>query len=94
MNRLKSLVAAAALARPLAAHAASVELLNVSYDPTRELYQDIDAAFRWALDRATTRARNVRVILAIEDLERVDELEVHRILTATRSTDRRRGGCR
>ena len=29
----------------LAAHAANVELLNVSYDPTRELYQDINAAF-------------------------------------------------
>jgi len=25
--------------------AASVELLNVSYDPTRELYEDVDAAF-------------------------------------------------
>ena len=32
-----------------AATAASVTLLNVSYDPARELYQDIDAAFakRW-----------------------------------------------
>jgi sulfate transport system substrate-binding protein len=27
------------------AHAANVKLLNVSYDPTRELYKDIDAAF-------------------------------------------------
>ncbi|HCE13259.1 MAG TPA: hypothetical protein DEQ24_11100, partial [Enterococcus sp.] len=27
------------------AFAADVTLLNVSYDPTRELYQDIDAAF-------------------------------------------------
>jgi hypothetical protein len=33
---------------------------------------DIDAAFRWALERATVRARGTRVILAIEDLERVD----------------------
>ncbi|MFA5938700.1 MAG: sulfate ABC transporter substrate-binding protein [Sinimarinibacterium sp.] len=45
MNRLKSLVAAAALALPLAAHAASVELLNVSYDPTRELYKDVNEKF-------------------------------------------------
>jgi sulfate transport system substrate-binding protein len=28
-----------------AAHAADVKLLNVSYDPTRELYKDINAAF-------------------------------------------------
>jgi sulfate transport system substrate-binding protein len=28
-----------------AAHAAEIKLLNVSYDPTRELYQDINAAF-------------------------------------------------
>jgi len=28
-----------------AAHAADVNLLNVSYDPTRELYQDINTAF-------------------------------------------------
>ena len=28
-----------------ASHAAEVTLLNVSYDPTRELYQDFNAAF-------------------------------------------------
>lgn len=33
---------------------------------------DIDAAFRWALDRAASRTRGGRVILAVEDLERVD----------------------
>jgi sulfate/thiosulfate-binding protein len=33
-----------ALAAP-AVHAAEVSLLNVSYDPTRELYQDFNAAF-------------------------------------------------
>jgi sulfate/thiosulfate-binding protein len=33
-----------ALAAP-AIHAAEVSLLNVSYDPTRELYQDLNAAF-------------------------------------------------
>ncbi len=42
MNRF---LFAALLALPLAAHAGSVELLNVSYDPTRELYKDLNAAF-------------------------------------------------
>jgi sulfate/thiosulfate-binding protein len=37
--------AAAALAVALAANAADLTLLNVSYDPTRELYQQYDAAF-------------------------------------------------
>lgn len=36
-------IAAAALSTPAAA--APVQLLNVSYDPTRELYKDINAAF-------------------------------------------------
>ncbi|MEZ0289461.1 MAG: sulfate ABC transporter substrate-binding protein, partial [Methylophilus sp.] len=35
----------AALASPFAAWAADVSLLNVSYDPTRELYQDYNVAF-------------------------------------------------
>ncbi|GGY17679.1 sulfate ABC transporter substrate-binding protein [Paludibacterium paludis] len=30
---------------PVLAHAADITLLNVSYDPTRELYQDINKAF-------------------------------------------------
>src|SRR6476661_6734747 len=41
-------LAALTLLAPLfgqTAAAADVTLLNVSYDPTRELYQDIDAAF-------------------------------------------------
>jgi sulfate/thiosulfate-binding protein len=33
-----------AIAAPLA-HAADISLLNVSYDPTRELYQDVNKAF-------------------------------------------------
>jgi sulfate transport system substrate-binding protein len=36
---------ATALLLPLAAQAASIQLLNVSYDPTRELYRDINARF-------------------------------------------------
>jgi len=38
-------LAATALLAGVAAHAADLSLLNVSYDPTRELYQQIDAAF-------------------------------------------------
>lgn len=48
MKRLKTIVTAAAtvlaFTAPLAARA-EVNLLNVSYDPTRELYQDYNAAF-------------------------------------------------
>jgi sulfate transport system substrate-binding protein len=48
MHRREVILAAVALAVGLpsvAGAAAPVELLNVSYDPTRELYRDIDAAF-------------------------------------------------
>ena len=38
-------VAITALVLSTAAHAAEVSLLNVSYDPTRELYQDFNKAF-------------------------------------------------
>jgi sulfate transport system substrate-binding protein len=48
------LVGAALLAAPL--HAASLELLNVSYDPTRELWRAINAAFipKYAAATGTT----------------------------------------
>ena len=44
-----SILVAAALVAP-SAQAAPAQLLNVSYDPTRELYRDINAVFakRWA----------------------------------------------
>lgn len=41
----RSLLAVISLATPLAALAADVTLLNVSYDPTREFYQDYNAVF-------------------------------------------------
>ncbi|HWU35884.1 MAG TPA: sulfate ABC transporter substrate-binding protein [Methylovorus sp.] len=44
-QHLRGAAVALALAAPLAASAADVTLLNVSYDPTRELYQDFNAAF-------------------------------------------------
>ena len=42
-------IAVSVLVATSAARSAPVELLNVSYDPTRELYQQINAAFarRW-----------------------------------------------
>ncbi len=42
---LTTLLAALALTAPLLASAADISLLNVSYDPTRELYQDYNVAF-------------------------------------------------
>ena len=39
------LLAAAALMTGVSALAADLTLLNVSYDPTRELYQEFNAAF-------------------------------------------------
>jgi sulfate/thiosulfate transport system substrate-binding protein len=44
-NFLVCVSIAAAAAMPTAAPAAPNELLNVSYDPTRELYQEINGAF-------------------------------------------------
>lgn len=41
----KMLIAAALSTSVHAVHAANVELLNASYDPTRELYKDVNAAF-------------------------------------------------
>jgi sulfate transport system substrate-binding protein len=43
MRRILLLAALLAIAGP--SHAAEVKLLNVSYDPTRELYKDLSAAF-------------------------------------------------
>ncbi|HXC55150.1 MAG TPA: sulfate ABC transporter substrate-binding protein [Rhizomicrobium sp.] len=45
MTRLLSVLAASALFLCSTAQAADITLLNVSYDPTRELYKTIDAAF-------------------------------------------------
>ena len=45
MSFKKLLLAAALSGAAFASHAGSVELLNVSYDPTRELYKDVNNAF-------------------------------------------------
>jgi len=41
---------------PIAAHAEDITLLNVSYDPTRELYQEFNAAFAkyWQKEKGQT----------------------------------------
>ena len=44
-KHLKKALLISALFVPLASWAADISLLNVSYDPTRELYQDFNAAF-------------------------------------------------
>jgi sulfate transport system substrate-binding protein len=45
MKRVALLFACFTLVAPLLAAASGVALLNVSYDPTRELYRDVNAAF-------------------------------------------------
>jgi sulfate transport system substrate-binding protein len=63
MTRIKSLALGAGLAlAALVAGPASaqVKLLNVSYDPTRELYQDINAAFAKDWQRQTGQSVTVQ----------------------------------
>src|SRR5262245_28799150 len=45
MSRVSKVLSSIVLAASVAAPAAAQELLNVSYDPTRELYQELNAAF-------------------------------------------------
>ncbi|HKY18108.1 MAG TPA: sulfate ABC transporter substrate-binding protein [Rhizomicrobium sp.] len=59
MKRFLSLLIAAGLLTATAARA-DVTLLNVSYDPTRELYKDLDAAFsaQYKADKVTIKTSN------------------------------------
>jgi sulfate/thiosulfate-binding protein len=59
MKRLFALITAALIAGG-AAQAANVTLVNVSYDPTRELYQHLGAAFAksWKADTVSVRTSN------------------------------------
>jgi sulfate/thiosulfate transport system substrate-binding protein len=50
---LSFIIAMAVLMSPLGVDAADVTLLNVSYDPTRELYQEFNAAFAKHWEAAT-----------------------------------------
>jgi sulfate transport system substrate-binding protein len=60
MKRILSLLAAAAMFAISTAQAANVTLLNVSYDPTRELYKDLGTAFaaQWKADQVTVNTSN------------------------------------
>jgi sulfate/thiosulfate-binding protein len=49
-----------ASASPARGQAAPVSILNVSYDPTRELYRDVDAAFARDWKRRTGQAVSVK----------------------------------
>src|SRR3954463_932070 len=60
MNRIISALIAASLLTASSAQAADVTLLNVSYDPTRELYKDLGEAFagQWKADKVTLNTSN------------------------------------
>ena len=60
MKRLALFLLAAGLFAAPAAEAADVTILNVSYDPTRELYDHLGAAFAksWTADKVTVRTSN------------------------------------
>ena len=60
MKRILSVLVAAGLLAAATAQAADVTLLNVSYDPTRELYKDLGAAFaaQWKADKVTVNTSN------------------------------------
>src|SRR6185503_14176035 len=53
-------IAAIGAAAPAAVSAAPTELLNVSYDPTRELYRQIDRAFSARWQAATKQPLTIR----------------------------------
>src|SRR5689334_1444934 len=59
MKRILSLLVAAGLLASTAAQA-DITLLNVSYDPTRELYKDLGAAFAasYKADKVTVNTSN------------------------------------
>ena len=54
------LVASLAAIAPRAVHAADIELLNVSYDPTREFYADVDARFAAQWKQQTGETLKIR----------------------------------
>ena len=60
MKRIFALATAAAIFAATAAQAADVTLLNVSYDPTRELYKDLGTAFaaQYKADHVTINTSN------------------------------------
>jgi sulfate transport system substrate-binding protein len=60
MSRTSHLATSLALAAALGAPAGAQELLNVSYDPTRELYQELNAAFAKQWQAKTGKAITIQ----------------------------------
>jgi sulfate transport system substrate-binding protein len=60
MKRILSAIVTASLLAVTTAQAADVKLLNVSYDPTRELYDDLGKAFaaQWKADNVSISTSN------------------------------------
>jgi len=60
MKPIFAAIVAASLLAGASAQAADVTLLNVSYDPTRELYKDLGEAFaaQWKADKVTVQTSN------------------------------------
>jgi sulfate/thiosulfate transport system substrate-binding protein len=60
MKRIASFLVAASMLAATTAQAADVTLLNVSYDPTRELYKDLGNSFaaQWKADKVTVNTSN------------------------------------
>jgi sulfate/thiosulfate transport system substrate-binding protein len=59
-NMMRRLFFVAAVLWAGAAHAADITLLNVSYDPTRELYTDFNKAFAAAYQKETGKSVEIR----------------------------------
>src|SRR5438270_12011446 len=57
---IRPVLAAAALLFAGSAHAGDISLLNVSYDPTRELYADFNKAFAAAYQKETGKSVEIK----------------------------------
>src|SRR5205085_8547973 len=60
IEMIRPALAAAGLLLAGSAHAADFSLLNVSYDPTRELYADFNKAFAVAYQKETGRSVEIK----------------------------------
>ncbi|MDB5485005.1 MAG: sulfate transporter substrate-binding protein, partial [Tardiphaga sp.] len=60
ISRLLPVVTAAAMLVAGAVHAADVSLLNVSYDPTRELYVEFNKAFTAAYQKESGKSVEIK----------------------------------
>lgn len=79
MRTLYAGVTAAAILFSSVAQAADVHLLNVSYDPTRELYKDINAAF--AADWKAKTGEKVNIEAQLVEIVRPPFRHPHTLLS-------------